>query len=253
MTQTVICMKWGTRYGPEYVNRLYSMVRRHTKRPTRLVCYTDDPTRLDAGVETFPLPYIVLPEKKSHKSASAPLSKLPWRKLSLWQKNLEGVTGEVLFLDLDTVITGSLDEFFDYEPGHFCVARNWTQQNDNIGNTSIFRFPVGGHTYIYDRIMNDCEGVMSEHRNEQIYISREITGMKFWPAEWCLSFKSSLIPAWPLNFFIAPPLPAGTKVVAFPGKPDPDEAMEGRWPLKHWYQALYKHVRPAPWIAEHWR
>src|SRR5262249_46208506 len=26
MTQTVICMKWGTRYGPDYVNRLYSMI-----------------------------------------------------------------------------------------------------------------------------------------------------------------------------------------------------------------------------------
>ena len=37
MSQTVICMKWGTRYGPDYVNRLYSMVQRHTKRQTRLV------------------------------------------------------------------------------------------------------------------------------------------------------------------------------------------------------------------------
>ena len=54
MSQTVICMKWGTRYGPDYVNRLYSMVQRHTKRPTRLVCYTDDPAGLDRGVEDVP-------------------------------------------------------------------------------------------------------------------------------------------------------------------------------------------------------
>ena len=26
----VICMKWGTKYGSEYVNRLYNMVKRHT-------------------------------------------------------------------------------------------------------------------------------------------------------------------------------------------------------------------------------
>lgn len=244
MTQTVICMKWGTRYGPEYVNRLYSMVQRHTRRPTRLVCYTDDVTGLDAGVETFPLPYIVLPESKAW---------LPWRKLSLWQKKLEGVEGEALFLDLDVVVTGSLDEFFDYEPGHFCVAHNWTQRNERIGNTSIFRFPVGKHSYIYDRTMNECDRVLSQHRNEQIFISREINDMKFWPDEWCMSFKRSLLPRWPLNFFVVPALPAETKVVAFPGKPDPDEAMDGRWPLRHWYQALYKHVRPTPWIAEHWR
>lgn len=28
VSQTIICIKWGTRYGPEYVNRLSSMVRR---------------------------------------------------------------------------------------------------------------------------------------------------------------------------------------------------------------------------------
>jgi hypothetical protein len=244
MTQTVICMKWGTRYGPDYVNRLYSMVQRQTSRPTRLVCYTDDPSGMAEGVETFPLPHIVLPPSKTW---------LPWRKLSLWQRGLEGVSGEALFLDLDVVVTGNLDDFFDYEPGHFCVAKNWTQPGAGIGNTSIFRFPVAGHPYIYDRIMNECDRVLATHRNEQIFISREITDMKFWPDEWCLSFKSSLVPFWPLNFFIAPPLPKGTKVVAFPGKPDPDEAMEGRWPHKYWYHALYKHVRPTPWIAEHWR
>jgi hypothetical protein len=244
MTQTVICMKWGTRYGPEYVNRIYSMVRRHTKRPTRVVCYTDDASGLDAGVEAFPLPHIVLPADKEW---------LPWRKLCVWQKDLQGVSGDVLFLDLDTVVTGSLDEFFDYEPGHFCVAVNWTQRGAGIGNTSVFRFPVGVHTYIYDRIMNECGDVLKKHRNEQIFISREITDMKFWPEEWCLSFKASLIPWWPLNFFLTPPLPASAKVVAFPGKPDPDEAVDGVWPRKHWWQALYKHVRPTPWIAQHWR
>ena len=32
----VICMKWGTKYGPEYVNRLYGMVKRHLKGPVPL-------------------------------------------------------------------------------------------------------------------------------------------------------------------------------------------------------------------------
>ena len=42
MAQTVICLKWGTRYGPEYVNRLYSMVKRHTERDLRFICITDE-------------------------------------------------------------------------------------------------------------------------------------------------------------------------------------------------------------------
>lgn len=33
-------MKWGTKYGPEYVNRLYAM-RRHLSGDFRFVCLTD--------------------------------------------------------------------------------------------------------------------------------------------------------------------------------------------------------------------
>ena len=220
------------------------MVMRQTARPTRLVCYTDDARGITGAVETYPLPPIELPEYRRW---------FPWRKISLWQKELEGISGEVLYLDLDVVVTGGLDDFFDYKPGHFCVARNWTQPNERIGNTSVYRFQVGSHTYLYDRIMSDCEGVLAKHRNSQTFISREIEDMEFWPDGWCLSFKHSLLPTWPMNLFKAAELPPGTKVVAFTGKPDPDEAMEGRWPHTHWYHAFYKHVRPTPWIAEHWR
>ena len=66
---------------------------------------------------------------------------LPWRKISLWAKDVPGISGDVLFLDLDIVITGSLDEFFDYEPARtFCVIENWTQMGSGIGNTSCSAF-----------------------------------------------------------------------------------------------------------------
>ena len=38
----IVCMKWGTKYGPEYVNRLYAMVRRHLRGDFHFVCLTDD-------------------------------------------------------------------------------------------------------------------------------------------------------------------------------------------------------------------
>ena len=244
MTQTVISMKWGKRYGSDYVNRLYSMVQRHTKRPTRLVCYTDDANGITSAVETYPLPPIDLPEHRRWH---------PWRKISLWQKELEGISGEVLYIDLDVVITGGLDDFFDYKPGRYCVARNWTQPDQRIGNTSVYRFEVGAQTHLYDRIMKECADVMAQYSNSQTFISREIGDMEFWPDPWCVSFKHSLIPAWPLNLLVMPKLPHDARIVAFTGKPDPDEALEGRWPREHWYHVFYKHVRPTPWIAEHWR
>ncbi|WP_409434028.1 hypothetical protein ACJ3XI_05875 [Litorimonas sp. RW-G-Af-16] len=242
--QTVICMKWGTRYGAEFVNRLYNAVQRNTKRDTRLVCLTDDTTGINPNVVCADIPEINLPKE---------LINTPWRKLTLWKAPLVDLSGDVLFLDLDLVITGSIDALFDYEPGRFCVIRNWTQLKDSIGNTSCFRFPVGKYTHIYDRIQADPDPILAKYRIEQVYISREIEDMVFWPTLWCASFKHTLMPRWPMNFFKTPKLPRDTKIVAFTGKPDQDEAVIGVWPVKAWYKRLYKYVKPTPWIAEHWQ
>ncbi len=242
--QTVICMKWGTRYESDYVNRLHSMVMRHVERPTRLICFTDNDDGLNPNITAHPLPPITLPKKWRW---------LPWRKISLWQAPLADLEGDVLFLDLDVVVTASLDPFFDVAPGKYCVIENWTQIGQNIGNTSVYRFPVGQYTYIYERLMAEPETYLNRYRASQQYISGEIEEQVFWPTEWCVSFKHSLMPPWPLNFFQTPRLPPSAKVVCFTGKPDPDEAMIGRWPTKRWDQALYKHVRPTPWIDKHWK
>lgn len=240
---TVACMKWGQRYGPEYVNRLHGAVRRHTTRDIRFVCFTDDPTALDEGVEVHPLPPIELPDR---------VSWLPWRKLSVWQSPLADLSGDVLFLDIDIVVVGALDPFFDYEPGRFCVIENWTQRGEGVGNTSVFRLQVGAHTHIFEDFQKDPEAVLAEHRIEQQYISAMVPDMAFWPNEWCVSFKHDLVPRFPANWFREPSLGPEARVVAFTGLPDPDQAAEGRWPAP-WWKKFYKHAKPAAWISEHWR
>ena len=138
--QTIICMKWGSRYGPEFVNRLYNSIKRHTKRTTKLYCFTDDIKGINKNIICKPLPKINLPET---------IALTPWRKLSVWQHPLDKLKGDILFLDLDLVITGNLDRFFDFNPGKYCVIENWTQIGENIGNTSCFRFPVGKYDFIF--------------------------------------------------------------------------------------------------------
>lgn len=244
MTQTVVCMKWGSRYGPEYVNALANMVARNTRRETRLVCFTDDPGGIEGGVETRALPEIQLPEH---------LRWMPWRKISLWKPELGGIEGDILFMDLDVIVTGNIDDLFDFEPGKFCGIKNWTQAKDGVVNTSVFRFRVGSAPHLFERLERDATAIRARYRNEQIYVTNELgADIRFWPESWCLSFKHQLIPPWPLNLIRPPTLPADARVVAFTGKPDPDEALRGSWPAP-WYKKFYKHVRPAPWIAEHWR
>lgn len=242
--QTVVCMKWGTRYPADYVNRLWSSIKRCTERPTRLVCFTDDAHGVDKDVECFALPDIRIPEA---------LSALPWRKLSLWQAPLNDLSGDVLFLDLDVVITGNLDEMFDYQPGKYCACENWTQLGRGIGNTSVFRWHIGENTHVFHDFEADGEGIRKKYGIEQVYISAVVDEMVYWPSQWCVSFKHTLLPRWPMNFLRAPCLPEGTKIVAFTGKPDPDEAAIGKWPVDAPWKKLYKHVRPTRWIDENWR
>jgi hypothetical protein len=53
----VLCIKWGKKYGPEYVNKLHSMVRRHLHRPFRFVCLTDDAAGIDPASRSSPFPW----------------------------------------------------------------------------------------------------------------------------------------------------------------------------------------------------
>lgn len=238
-------MKWGERYPADFANRLWSMIQRNTKRPTRLVCYTDDTSGLDSAIEAHPLPPISLPDT---------IARTPWRKMSLWAPQLPGVQGDFLFLDLDLVITGNIDDFFSYRSEHlYCVIENWTQVGDGVGNTSAFRLRCGAYSKLYNDLQADPEKVLSKFRIEQQYISARVPDQQFFPASWCLSFKHTLLPRWPLNFIKVPTLPSDARIVAFTGKPDPDEARDGLWPVNQSWKKLYKHVRPTPWIAEHWR
>ncbi len=242
----VACMKWGSRYGADFVTRLYSSLTRNLSLPLHLVCYTDDPTGIPDEIECYPLPEINLPEIVRWR---------PWRKISLWKKDLPGfnVGDQVLFLDLDIVITGPMDEFFTFAPGKLCAIENWTQMGQGIGNTTCYRWTVGQHTFLYDDLNNDPDKVLANHRISQQYISNSVDEMVFWPNEWCLSFKHNLIPRFPMNWFKVPELPEGTKLVGFTGKPDPDDAVIGKWPEENPIKRIYKKVLPTPWIDEHWR
>ena len=57
----ILCMKWGDKYGPEYVNRLYNMVKQHLTLPFTFICLTDDPTGINPAVQCHPIPDLGLP------------------------------------------------------------------------------------------------------------------------------------------------------------------------------------------------
>jgi hypothetical protein len=251
---TVVCMKWGTLYGPEYVNRLHAGVRRYLARPFRFVCFTDDAQGLDEGVEAQPLP----------GTGSAETVDTRWRKLAIFRPGLAGLSGPVLFLDLDLVIVGDLAPFFDL-PGRFCVIRDaelfparWSRRlfrparerfYQTVGNTSVFRFEAGQHADLLERFNREHAQVIARYRNEQEYLSAHLHAqgaLRFWPRGWCASFKHDCVPHPLLSHFRAPRCPADAKMVVFAGRPKMAEVLAGqggRW---------YRRIGPAPWFVKAW-
>jgi hypothetical protein len=242
MTVNVICMKWGQLYGPHYVNRLYAMTARHLSRPFRFVCLTDDTSGLRPEVETFPIPEIRL---------DPPFENKPWRKIGLYSKTIGDLEGVALFIDLDVVIVDSIDEFFDY-PGDFCIIHNWTKRSEITGNSSVFRWEIGAQTHILETLESrPTQHWVDTYRNSQTFLSAQLgrERLTYWPDAWCVSFKKHCLPGGKIGaWFLPSRVPEGARIVVFHGHPNPDDALEGVWP-----GGWYKRLRPATWIAEHWR
>jgi len=238
-------MKWGSRYGHEYVNRLYKSVKKHTTKPTKFYCFTDNIKKINKDIICRPLPTINLPSE---------ISLTPWRKMSLWQTPLYDLKGDILFLDLDLVITGNLDRFFDFKPGNYCVIENWTQIGKNIGNTSCFKLPIGKYNSVFKKFITNPEKYWKKYHIEQIYLSAQIKNQVFWPKEWCKSFKHNLLPKWPFRIWEPAKLPVNTSIVAFTGKPDPDDVIKGEWPVEKSkiYKKIYKQLKTPQWVLDNW-
>lgn len=110
---TILCMKWGNKYTASYVNKLYNMVKRHVTLPFRFVCFTDDAVGIKNNIEIFPIPTL-----ETNQILHTSTKERGWNKLLTFKAPLYDITGPVLFLDLDIVIVGNIDEFFT-TPGEF--------------------------------------------------------------------------------------------------------------------------------------
>lgn len=243
-TVNVLTLKWGDRYGSHFVNRLYAGVKANLTLPFRFFCFTDDGTGLNSEIQRRPLPGINLPERYARTT---------WLKLGLFEDDQAGLTGDCLFMDLDMVVTGNIDCFFEFMPGKRCIIHNWIQghlvfkKRPDIGNSSIFRWRANTMQFVIDKFYSEQDWALANFKPPQTYLTYALGEKYWWPEAWVRSFKRHSVPVFPLNLTACPKLPRDTRVLVFHGRPDPDQAIDGYRPKK-----LHRRTRPAGWIAEHW-
>lgn len=247
---TIVTMKWGALFGPDYVNVLYRACRAAATLPFNFVCFTENPEGLDADVIVKPLPQIGLRSEEWYQRGV-------WPKLALYKKDLEGLEGRCLFIDLDMMILRDLDAFLTHQAPFVTidVGKSWhpgmARQNPEVG-TGIFAFNFGQETQILDAFLADREAAKSKFKNEQDFVGAHAHSMDFWPEGWVISFKRWLRRPIGLDLILPPKLPPeNAKILAFHGDPRPVDLM--RPGINFWDNFPHMGHGQVDWVVDYWK
>jgi hypothetical protein len=250
---TVVCAKWGNQFSAEYVNRLYRAVLRNSARQVNFICVTDDPASIDRAIDCRGLNAFTFQDVLAQAQQVAPKKNGAYKKIAMFEPSLLDVSGPVLALDLDVVITGCLDPLVDFAPGHVVMPQPFTDsaKRPTYGEGSVIKFEPENHGFLFaDMARSPAVMVAQSRGSEQSYTSasEHRRGLfSLFPRDWVASFKRHCRPARPLNAFRAPKEPESAKIVCFHGRPNIDEAIDG-------FAADFLHkTLPAPWIKRHWK
>ena len=246
---TVVCMKWGSLYGPDYVNVLRRAVAANLAKEHQFVCLTDDAEGLDPETKVYPLP--------DFKFGPGEFAFGGWPKLSVFSQDLYGLKGRALFIDLDTVILGPLDDLFEI-PGGVVLIREWPRLGDYLkvrreirGMSSIFAFTLGSETHLLTDYLADPTSARASVRHEQAWITAHAKDLRFWPDGLIVSFKKTLMAPPILNRFRPPdPPPADARVLVFHGVPRPIDVVPDKNQV---WGSFWRYGRGAvPFVRNYW-
>ena len=211
---TVVCWKWeGWRpsyYTPDHVHALSRMLKKHLKRPHRLVCITDKPEGI-TECETYPI------WDDKHDFKLAPRDFNCYRRLRIFTEEVGKDLGPIIVsMDLDMVILSDITDMFAGNEDFKILEGTLSKYNG-----SMFMLRAGTHAHLwYDLPQNvasqtAAHGVKVKELNygsDQAWISMKIPCAPVWTA------KDGVHTYRLINGTGAP---AGSKIVYFSGMVKP--------------------------------
>lgn len=208
----VITWVWGSKYPPHYVERLRSAVARNLKQEHRfIVCR---PAPCDEHLTKVPGCFARL---RTFDPA--------------WQAAKGIEPGDrIVCLDLDLVVTGSLDALLDRDEP-FVILQGVNAANPCKFNGSVWLLRAGYRPDVWSDFSLEAAGKVPFYifpEDQAWFAAKMPDAAGFGPAEGVYGFKK---PGWPDG----EQLPANACLVAFFGKRDPSQ---------------FRHL---PWLKEHWR
>jgi hypothetical protein len=174
---TVLCVRFGNKYGREYVERLRNMVSRHLTVPYEFACLTDDQHSIE-GVRTIYQP-------------NAQYPKGWWHKVHMFDPALP-LKGRILFFDLDVVIHNNIDKLATFNTNNFIGILDFNRKfhaSWNYLNSSVLSWDHGTQSYIWDQFKTNPKEAQRLQGDQDWIWKLAKDKIRFWPKEWIQSYK----------------------------------------------------------------
>jgi len=199
-----------------YVNNLFDGVTKYADRDFDFICFTNEKLNLKKGIETRSFPMIT-------KRGVLP-------RLFMFSEQ-SGLFGhQVLCLDLDVVVVGSLEPLMAYS-GLFCARPKFQQGGENKLDGDIMSFRAGpeAEARFWTPFVKDVKGSERLTQGRERYWMRHVAGdiADLWTVEApkaVLSYKRNLKGQRP---------PKTAAIVSYHGYPRPHQVKDN-WTKKYW-------------------
>ena len=227
MQRNLICVKWGSTYGPEYVINLYNGVKRYQDKNFAIHVFTDDDRYLPRGKNWIfhRLPNWNLTANKSW-----------WYKMEIFNQ-WHGLVGRNLYVDLDVIVTGDMTTMWNHGDDKFVICQDFNRvfaHNISLVNSSVMAWSNSNLDWLYQKFINDRLLNTNRLRGDQDYIHEQIKDYIRWPREWAMSYRWEI---WRgghkdkrTNLYHLDEsrslIPPDCKLVVFHGRPKPHEITE---------------------------
>lgn len=223
MSVTVCCVLWGNKFSEEYVHNLKAAVERNTTVPHEFVCLSD---REIKGVKTKIL-------KGGYTGW--------WNKLQLFDGEIKG---RIVYLDLDTLITSSIDWLMKYT-GTFAgiedlgVANAHQQHLKGRFQSGVMAWRSEAMDWVHLEFSLTRAMVMDKFRGDGEYLNHLVKQRDLLQHLYPMKIKS-------YKYEVYPDKLENTSIICFHGRPSVIQAMNEpiTTPLKTYF--------PQAWVKDYW-
>jgi len=230
----IVCLKWGTKYGPEYVNNLYAGIARNTTREFKFWCFTDDASGIRKEVITKGLPY-------ANRLDSW------WNKIYLFNPDLPISADEnIFYIDLDTLIVSNIDDLLKIKTGNrIVVLRDFFHgmvKSAGLVGSGLMCWEHRKQAHLWHEFIKDPEKVIKQSHpyGDQYFIEKNIKNYKFW---------QDLFPDRVVSFKVhcTKGIPIKSSIICYHGKPSIPESVVDTTVIGKLT------IQPQPWVLDHWK